>query len=200
MFSTPPDCELTVGPYSLAPKGETLADFEETLAMPWVARKLQEAGENIDVFIRVKRGPIVWSFPYATVVAARSTAHPLGKRVGRWYWLFRDRLYVTNHVFEPEDATALLMEAENKLKAKIAHARALREDVEVIESPGRPPIPKDVKLFVWQRDKGRCVDCGSTRNLEYDHDIPFSKGGSNTARNIRLLCEACNRSKGPSLA
>jgi hypothetical protein len=60
----------------------------------------------------------------------------------------------------------------------------------------RPPIPKDVQMFVWQRDSGRCVQCASNQNLEFDHIIPFSMGGSSTARNLQLLCESCNRSKG----
>jgi Holliday junction DNA helicase RuvB len=60
----------------------------------------------------------------------------------------------------------------------------------------RQVIPDDVKIFVWQRDGGRCVKCGSNERLEYDHIIPVAKGGSNTARNIQLLCETCNRSKG----
>lgn len=56
-------------------------------------------------------------------------------------------------------------------------------------------IPKHVQREVWRRDMGRCVECGSQERLEFDHIIPFSKGGSNTARNIQLLCEKCNRSK-----
>ena len=66
--------------------------------------------------------------------------------------------------------------------------------------PRRKPIPKNVKMYVWQRDQGRCVDCGSKERLEYDHIIPVSKGESNTDRNIQLLCEHCNRSKGSSIA
>ncbi len=61
------------------------------------------------------------------------------------------------------------------------------------------PIPDDVKLFVWQRDGGRCVKCGSQEKLEFDHIIPISKGGGNTARNLQLLCEKCNRVKGGNL-
>lgn len=57
-------------------------------------------------------------------------------------------------------------------------------------------IPSNVKRAVWRRDQGRCVECGSNNKLEYDHLIPVSKGGSNTERNIQLLCEKCNRSKG----
>lgn len=56
-------------------------------------------------------------------------------------------------------------------------------------------ISDEAKEFVWRRDQAKCVKCGSQDSLEFDHIIPFSKGGSNTARNIQLLCEKCNRSK-----
>jgi hypothetical protein len=57
-------------------------------------------------------------------------------------------------------------------------------------------IPTLVKVEVWKRDEGRCVMCGSTKNLHFDHDIPFSKGGSSiTAKNVKLLCAKHNLSK-----
>lgn len=56
-------------------------------------------------------------------------------------------------------------------------------------------ISQTVKNQVWNRDNGRCVECGSNEKLEFDHIIPFSKGGANTYRNIQLLCESCNRIK-----
>ena len=64
-----------------------------------------------------------------------------------------------------------------------------------VKSVDRQPIPDDVQIFVWNRDGGKCVKCGSQEKLEYDHIIPFSKGGNNTARNLQLLCEECNRKK-----
>jgi 5-methylcytosine-specific restriction endonuclease McrA len=65
--------------------------------------------------------------------------------------------------------------------------------------PGREAIPEEVRIAVWRRDGGQCARCASRENLEYDHIIPVSKGGSNTARNIELLCESCNRSKKDSI-
>ncbi|VBB42855.1 hypothetical protein TRIP_B220103 [uncultured Desulfatiglans sp.] len=56
-------------------------------------------------------------------------------------------------------------------------------------------IPPAIKLAVWRRDQGKCAHCGSKEKLEYDHIIPISKGGSNTERNVQLLCEKCNREK-----
>jgi uncharacterized membrane protein len=56
-------------------------------------------------------------------------------------------------------------------------------------------IPTHVKNEVWERDGGKCVLCGSRRDLEWDHDIPFSRSGSNTSNNIRILCKECNRKK-----
>ena len=59
----------------------------------------------------------------------------------------------------------------------------------------RISIPQNIKDKVWNRDGGKCVQCGSNENIEFDHIIPFSKGGSSTYRNLQILCEKCNRSK-----
>ena len=57
-------------------------------------------------------------------------------------------------------------------------------------------IPTAVKIEVWKRDKGKCVLCGSTENLHFDHDLPFSKGGTSLlAKNIQLLCAKHNLQK-----
>ncbi|PKL46861.1 MAG: HNH endonuclease [Planctomycetes bacterium HGW-Planctomycetes-1] len=57
-------------------------------------------------------------------------------------------------------------------------------------------IPTPVKVEVWKRDQGKCVICGSKDNLHFDHDVPYSKGGSSiTAKNVRLLCARHNLSK-----
>jgi len=63
----------------------------------------------------------------------------------------------------------------------------------------RGPIPSDVKIAVWRRDGGKCVKCGSEVELEFDHIIPVSKGGSSTFRNVQILCKKCNRKKYASI-
>ena len=67
--------------------------------------------------------------------------------------------------------------------------------VELKEEKRSREISQEVKDKVWNRDGGKCVQCDSNEDLEFDHIIPHSKGGANTYRNIQLLCEPCNRSK-----
>jgi hypothetical protein len=74
----------------------------------------------------------------------------------------------------------------------------IEKSTEIIEKRSRT-ISQKVRDAVWRRDEGKCVQCGSNENLEFDHIIPFSKGGSNTKRNIQLLCESCNRKKSDNI-
>jgi HNH endonuclease len=63
----------------------------------------------------------------------------------------------------------------------------------------RRSIPQDVKIAVSVRDGGRCRQCGSAHQLHFDHVIPVSRGGANTAANVQLLCGSCNRAKSAKL-
>lgn len=51
-------------------------------------------------------------------------------------------------------------------------------------------------LIVYQ--KGRCANCGIYLRgyFHLDHIIPLAKGGTNNRRNLQLLCQQCNLSKG----
>jgi len=109
-------------------------------------------------------------------------------------------------LLEPDEESSLIdyakeIEKERKRKTDLAWARRVIEDEASVErsSPGRKGIPRAVRHAVWSRDGGRCVECGSSEKLEFDHIIPLSRGGSNTERNIQLLCESCNRRKGATL-
>ena len=113
----------------------------------------------------------------------------------------------------PTRHSDLALDYRDELVLRVKHAvlseeqalEKLKQEVEAFESleqldgTSRQPIPKHVQMFVWKRDEGRCVQCGCQENLEYDHIIPLAKGGGNTERNIQLLCEKCNRSKGSTI-
>lgn len=78
---------------------------------------------------------------------------------------------------------------------------AVEEDEDLTQpvrlSPERRRIiPSHVKLEVWRRDAGKCVICGATDELHFDHVVPFSKGGtSETAANVQVLCVRHNLAK-----
>jgi len=60
---------------------------------------------------------------------------------------------------------------------------------------GRSKISNSLRMRVLQRDKYRCQICGKTSKnteLQIDHIIPISKGGSNKFDNLRVLCMKCN--------
>lgn len=64
-------------------------------------------------------------------------------------------------------------------------------------------IPREVMLKVVRRDNHVCQVCHQyvpDEKVEFDHIIPFSKGGATSVSNLRLLCRACNRKKSNGLS
>jgi len=118
----------------------------------------------------------------------------------RTWWMFRHEFYWEDEGYDEREVKALLLERIAQKGRRLQRAVALMEQTEALESPARPPITDEVKVFVWNRDSGRCVQCGSNQRLEFDHVIPVALGGANSARNLQLLCETCNRSKGAGIA
>lgn len=96
----------------------------------------------------------------------------------------------TYRVADPE-YVALVVETATKIDRR-----------QILGPPGTRDsrrIAQDVKATVWQRDRGSCVECGSSSCLEYDHVIPLSRGGATSVNNLQLLCRGCNLRKGARL-
>lgn len=62
----------------------------------------------------------------------------------------------------------------------------------------RTSIPLKRRLSVFKRDNYACVICkkSGTSEIEIDHIIPHSCGGTDEISNLQTLCSDCNRGKG----
>jgi 5-methylcytosine-specific restriction endonuclease McrA len=118
----------------------------------------------------------------------------------RRYWLFHDRFHWEDEGLEAADVEALVRERELRKRRQLERAHSLAARGEPAGGDGRTAIPREVRLAVFERDGGRCVDCGAEALLQFDHVIPLALGGSSAEGNLQLLCDACNRAKGASLS
>jgi len=117
------------------------------------------------------------------------------KKIEGYYYLFGNNIYKATRPYNDNQLKLLILECEDKEKKMFERLKNKYELSDKEIKNRREKIPENVRVAVWRRDEGKCVKCGSRENLEYDHIIPISKGGSNTVRNIELLCEKCNREK-----
>lgn len=124
--------------------------------------------------------------------ASEHTPYYLGN-----YWLYQNQVFKVTGEFSDDEQKLLILEFVDKERRKFERLKNKFSNEESDEiNYERKRIPESVRINVWRRDQGKCARCGSRENLEYDHIVPVSKGGSNTERNIELLCQDCNRSKG----
>jgi hypothetical protein len=118
----------------------------------------------------------------------------------RSYWWYDDAFYwTTAGAYNADDIKALLHTRQRNRERELDHAHAVLAASTSPATRNRKPIPRDVRKAVWERDEGRCVECGSDFDIQYDHIIPFSMGGASTVENLQLLCARCNQVKGGRL-
>jgi hypothetical protein len=124
-----------------------------------------------------------------------------------WLWLYRDSLYVTERSPMSSEMPEVILRIKSlhfqgdeklkRLKEQVANFDAIERNLK--NSSARRSIPDDVKLLVWSRDGGICVRCGASKDLHFDHIIPYTRGGSDEAENLQLLCRTCNLAKSDRL-
>lgn len=114
------------------------------------------------------------------------------------YEKIRNGIWTFNGFFRLVNAWQESNDGRQVFKFKLNLIEAIGDDIDraPADLEHTRMIPSSVKLAVWQRDEGRCVECGATDNLHFDHIIPYSKGGSSlVAENIQLLCARHNLAK-----
>jgi hypothetical protein len=115
----------------------------------------------------------------------------------RVYEKVKDGIWTYNGLFLLADVWQEKSGRRTVFKFKLQLADAEIDQQQFIKDlPASRMIPSAIKREVFKRDKGQCVLCGSKDNLHFDHEFPFSKGGSSlTSDNILILCARHNLAK-----
>jgi len=116
----------------------------------------------------------------------------------RSLWHYSDGFYWDDDGLDADDVKALVLQRKRRMKQKLSSARSMMR-AEEAGRPTRAPIPTELRRAVFERDGGRCVECGGAFDLQYDHILPVARGGATTLENLQLLCADCNRRKSDSI-
>ncbi len=179
------------------PKQEDFADFNQFLRAPrprcWDLQGWAQT-ESYPHFCELQRRAVD-SISFYTEFLNR------GCFVGKHTWithdyvLYRRSLWTLDIDLCLDDCRSVIDEMLRRERQKIDYFKNAAKP----STTRRERITEDVRSEVWRRDKGQCARCGSRERLEFDHIVAVSLGGGNTARNIELLCETCNRAKSNSI-
>ncbi len=131
-------------------------------------------------------------FTAAQAYKMKLSEHPHKVKV---YEKIKDGIWCYKGFFSLIDAKIIFDGVRNVFKFYLQPVEMKAFNKEIVLQHTRL-IPTSVKVEVWSRDKGQCVICGSKENLHYDHELPYSKGGTSlTAENVRILCAKHNLQK-----
>lgn len=153
--------------------------------------------KSIDQQHRTESGRLSQNGLFHQAAQRFKTERRMPKRV-RVYEKLRTGIWSYNGVFHLVDSWRQASGGRKVFKFKLVAVEG-DEDFSlppIRNAAPRRVIPTSVKLEVWARDEGKCVICGAKDELHFDHDLPFSKGGTSlVAENVQLMCAHHNLQK-----
>lgn len=185
-----------------APYADRVEDNGETLIYEGhdVPRNLAQSPKTVDQPDYTPRGALTENGKF--FLAAMKFKDGKGPaELMKVYEKIKDGIWVYNGVFELVDSWIEESEGRDVFKFKLQITdktidQKEQRAIDLKDLDHNRIIPTSVKLEVWKRDKGLCVECGGNNNLHFDHILPYSKGGTSLkAENIQLLCARHNLEK-----
>lgn len=133
--------------------------------------------------------------------AQRHKAGEKGPDIVQVYEKIKDGIWIDNGFFHLVDSWVENDGVRDVFKFKLIAVEGVSdamaaEETQMQFAQRSRIIPTHVKLEVWARDGGKCITCGATDELHFDHILPYSKGGTSLkVENVQLLCARHNLSK-----
>lgn len=160
-------------------------------------RDHHETPKSIDQPFQTPNGTLTENGKFYVTALANKLGLIIEPHKIKVYEKIKEGIWTYKGYFNLVEAKIIYTGTRNVFKFYLQPVEVKKLTKKAVIIPHTRLIPTEVKIEVWKRDKGKCVKCGATINLHYDHDLPYSKGGTSyTAKNVRILCMKCNLEKG----
>ncbi len=148
--------------------------------------------KTVDQPRRTATGRLTQNGLFAEAAASENEIVRVYEKLMTGTWVYNGTFLLTDAWTEPSNGRLVF-------KFRLEVVEPSGASLPLLEKEPSRVIPSPVKREVWARDGGKCVLCGSSDELHFDHEVPFSRGGASNAANLRLLCARHNLSKGAKI-
>lgn len=179
-------------------------DFLET-ALKWMAQSQSTPNRKLqieDYMATHQHDPNatqLWQH-FSSIITWVAATFDIGQRKkimkgvnwGALYDEFHDK--ILDKAALDKEISRLIIDSEVQTKSGICPYVLTRDEHWL----GLRAFPEDIKLAVYERQKGICPLCGNHFELEQmegDHITPWCEGGRTVEENCQMLCRDCNRRK-----